>query len=257
MLWIINDPASSDNCEAEAIKMFEKYYLFNKDEVISSLECHLEFMQKEKTRTKFLQMKMYELYERFLATVKKSDLPDLLPENWRCYEYEFVGNGIVLKITEVEEIGFSDDELDTITVTDLEEVFFESCEYVSVEEFAQIHSVKEKTVMQWINKGKLKNAKLEGDRWLIPSVEEKPKKERIFSDYYLKAELHLDEFPYVQFSDSIDIRELDTEIPLCQCILRNYSTGFHEEVIMTKKEAERLEYLLIASGKAKNMGYMY
>jgi excisionase family DNA binding protein len=256
MLWRINDPASSDNCEAEAISIFERYHLFTKDELIASIEFELEYMQKKEGQVEGYSKEKLELYNKFLSTVKNSELPDLPPDKWLYYEYNFVGNGIALKFCEVEEIVFYEDELNSITITEIEDALFVSCEYLSIQEFAQLQGVKESTVVRWVKTGKLKNAKLDEGKWLIPSVEEKPQRGRMYADYLLEPGLHLDEFPFAQLSDNIEIIGDKYDKSKCRCSFKNYENDFHEEMILSKKDAERLEFLLISSGKARFIDYM-
>ena len=255
MRYNINEPFLGDDCELEAKRIFAKNYLLSKNEVITSLKYQLEYIQAEDALTENTRTQKLELYERFLAAVKKCRLPDLSPDGWRYYQYEFVGDGIVLELCTIDEIEFHDDELDSARVSDLKELQKVNCNYVSIKEFASIQGVREETVVRWINAGKLKDAKLNGDEWLIPSVQNKPRRGSKFIDYIIEPNLHLDEFPFVQFSDNVYIQNTDDKA-VYACYFSNYSTEFSEEMILPKEDVERLEFLLISSGKAKLSGHI-
>ena len=241
-----------NNCEAEARSVFEKSHLFTKDELITSLEYHLEYIQEE-ALTENARREKLELYQQFLETIKKCRLPDLCSNDWKYYQYEFVGNGIVLALCTADEIEFDKEELNQLSILDYKELLKVNCKYVSTKEFALIQGVKEETVVRWINAGKLKDAKLEEDRWLIPSVQDKPRRWMVFTDYIVEPGLHLEEFPFVQFCDNVYIREAD-EKAMYICLFSNYSNDFREEMILKKEDVERLEFLLISSGKAELSG---
>ena len=254
MLWIPNDPASSDHCEADAIRIFEENHMFTKEELIASLECYLEDTQSEKNLTKKAHAEKQKLFMRFLSAVKTCDLPELPPNNWRFYDYEFVGNGVVLSKCTMDELEFEEDELHSYTTTTDEEMLSVKSEYVSVSEYALIQGVKEGTVERWIQAGKLECAKLDGDKWVISPVQEKPEKGSEFMDFYFDLGLHIDEFPLVQFSDNISICGDAEDRAVFHCTFRNLSTDFHEETVLTKKEMERLKYLIIATGTVHLIG---
>lgn len=45
---------------------------------------------------------------------------------------------------------------------------------MTVTEYAEMNSVTETTVRQWIRRGKLRRAKKQGRDWIIPSIYERP-----------------------------------------------------------------------------------
>jgi hypothetical protein len=256
MRWEVNGARLQGNCEADALCVFEKTHLFTKEELITSLECHIDYFAEEKGLTEKSREKHVTLYKQFLSAIKKCKLPELAPSSWRYYQYEFVGDGIILELCTAKEIEFHDEELDSMSLSDSKELLRVDSEYVGIKEFAGIQGVKEATVVRWLNAGKLKSAKLDGDIWSIPAVQDKPRKERLFEQYLLETGLRIDEYPFVQYSDNIWIQQDDSDKSVYTCEFDNYTESFHEEIVLNKKEVERLEYLLIASGKAKLASYM-
>jgi hypothetical protein len=104
-------------------------------------------------------------------------------------------------------------------------------------------------------KGKLKDAKLDGNLWLIPSVQNKPKRNEEPCDYLLDGELIIDEYPFVKYSECIMFFKNNDKIGY-DCLFSHNKNDFREELFLSKDEVERLEYLLISSGKAKQKRYM-
>jgi hypothetical protein len=141
-----------------------------------------------------------------------------------------------------------------MSLSDSKELLRVDGEYVSIKEFAEIQGVKEATVVRWINTAKLKYAKLDRDTWLIPVVHARPQRNAGPADYLLDVGLKIDEYPFVQFSENIFYFE-DDDSENYTCVFMNFLTEFREEMTLTKEETERLEYLLIASGKARKNGY--
>ncbi len=254
MRWNTKDSYLSDNCEEEAKVIFAQNYLFTRGELITSLECQLDYLQEEKGLTEKSRNHKMKLYKRFIDAIKKCKLPELSPDSWRHYEYYFTGYAITLELCSVEELEFHDNEVDGMTFADNKELLYVESEYVGTQEFAEIQNVKESTVVRWINAGKLKCAKLNGNTWEIPTVQDKPKRNEQPADYLIDEGLKIDEYPFVQYSDEIFFFEEDDRKNY-RCIFNGYKTDFREEMVLSKKEVERLEYLLIASGNAKINGY--
>jgi len=245
-----------DDAKEKAQLVFVKNNMFTKGELITSLEYYIEYLQEDEDLTANSRKAKLDLFRRFLSVVKKSRLSDLAPESWRYYQYNLVGNGIVLELCTADEFEGHDDEQDYITLSDVKELLSVKSEFVEVEDFARIQEVKVETVMRWINAGKLSDAMLDGGTWLIPSDHDKPQRWQHSIDYLVEPGLHLEEFPFVQFSKNIDICRDDNDKSIYLCTFSDYESDFHEEMYLPKKDAERLKFLLIASGKAKQNGHI-
>ena len=252
----MNGISHGDNVKEKAQQVFEKNNIFTKDELLTSLEYYIEFLQEDEDLTENSRKAKMDLFKRFLSVVNKCRLPDLAPESWRCYQYNLVGDGIVLELCTVEKFEGHDDEQDFITSSDTKELLAAKSEFVNVEDFARIQEVKVETVMRWINAGKLSDAVLDGDTWLIPSDHDKPQRGQNSSYYLVEPGLHLEEFPFVQFSENIDICRDDNDKSIYLCTFSDYKNDFREEMVLSKKDAERLKFLLAASGKAKPNGHI-
>lgn len=126
------------------------------------------------------------------------------------------------------------------------------CDYLTVEQFADIQSVTPITVRQWIRRGKLRSAKKNGRDWLIPSFEDKPSRGYESVQYLLEdaESIQIDEFPLVSACDSIFIHQDDDKTKFI-CCFDNYKTHLNERMVLNRQEVEFLELALISSGKAK------
>jgi hypothetical protein len=111
-------------------------------------------------------------------------------------------------------------------------------------------------VLDWIQRGKIRSAKKIGDNWLIPEIEDKPKLGFIPADYSFSNNdpIKSDEFPILSVSDSVIIINDENNKKKYRCFFNNNKTNFHSELLLTKSEVERLEYIIIESGKA-SIGY--
>jgi len=235
-------------------KLFRENYLFSREDIMKSFEMFIDHMRlNEHPRCSPIALKnQLKLCERFLDTIKKCKLP-VLTELWNFYEYRFLIGSIVLDLCNASEIEIENDELGTISVT-VEHTLIEiECEYLTVNQFAAMHQVDEKTVGQWICKGKLRHAKKVGQNWLIPNTQDKPK--RVFDtvQYVVKADEKITnyEFPTLAMIESVFISQDNSDKKIYHAHFRNFTSGYSCEMDLSRDEVERLEYIIIESGKAE------
>jgi hypothetical protein len=143
-------------------------------------------------------------------------------------------------------------ELGTVTVTVEHTLINIECEYLSVDQFAVMHQVDEKTVRQWICKGKLRHAKKVGQDWQIPNTEDKPSRRFDVVQYVVKNDETISnyEFPTLAMVESVFISQDEANKKKYHAHFRNFTTGYSCEMDLTKDEVERLELIIIESGKA-------
>ncbi|MEN3004623.1 helix-turn-helix domain-containing protein [Dehalobacterium formicoaceticum] len=127
------------------------------------------------------------------------------------------------------------------------------CDYLTVEQYAAMNNVEPVTIRQWIKRGKLGHAKKNGRDWLIPDIEDKPRRGFTSVRYIIENDAHIesDEFPLLPVSDSITIVQDQNMKSKFICYLNNYKTKFHSILELTRTEVERLEHTIIESGKAR------
>jgi len=114
-----------------------------------------------------------------------------------------------------------------------------------------MHDVDPKTVDKWIHRGKLRYAKKVGDEWLIPNTQDKPGRGFDSVEYVLKPDEQINsiEFPTLALAQTIFIyQDLDDK--------KKYGTHFRNSISrydcrleLNKVDVERLEFILIESGK--------
>ena len=145
------------------VKLFRDNYLFSREDIIKSFEL---FMEHEKLNqypkcSPVVLKNRIKLCEKFLTAVKKCKLP-VLTDLWNFYEYRFLIESIALELCDASEIVMENDKLGAVTVTVEHTLINIECEYLSFDQFATMHQVDEKTVGQWICRGKLRHAKKSG-----------------------------------------------------------------------------------------------
>ena len=234
-------------------KLFRDSHLFSREDIIKSFEMFIEHMRlNEYPRCSPVVLKnQLKLCEKFLETIKKCKLP-ILTECWNFYEYRFLISNILLELCNASDIEIENDELGTISVTVEHTLIDIECEYLTVNQFAAMHQVDEKAVDQWICKGKLRYAKKVGQNWLIPNTQDKPKRGFDTVQYVIKADEKITnyEFPTLAMIESVFISQDSTEKKIFHAHFRNFTSGYSCEMDLSRDEVERLEFIIIESGKA-------
>lgn len=235
-------------------KLFRENWLFTREDVLKSLELYIEHekMNGESGYSSEFVRNKVKLCEKFIAAVKKCKLP-VLTELWWFYEYQFLGNSMELHLSQAEEIEVENDEIKSMTKTVEHTLIKVECDYLTVEQYASMLGIEPVTVRQWIRRGKLRYAKKYGRDWLIPNIEDKPRRGFTCVQYIVEndAQIESDEFPLLATCDSIDILQDRDNKGKFVCYLNNYKTKFHSELELTRSEVERLEHTIIESGKAR------
>ena len=235
-------------------ELFREQHLFSREDVLESLGLFIEY---EKTNgdsvySPGVVSNRVKLCEKFYAAVKKCKLP-VLTELWWFYEYEFLENRMELNLCQASDIEVEGGEIITMTVSVEHTLISVECDYLTVEQFANMLGVEPVTVRQWIRRGKLRRAKKTGRDWLIPSTEDKPSRGFTSVRYLVEndARIESDEFPLLAVSTSIAIVQAQDKKSKFICYLSNDITTFHSELELTRSQVERLEHTIIESGKAR------
>lgn len=234
-------------------EIFRQENLFTREDILESLKSSIEYEKSKKRHTPSPQVtkNKIKLYENFIAKIERCKLPDLT-EPWWFYDYQFIGPRIKLFLCSADDFEIDEDGNSTMTMTEEEELIHVECEYLSIEKYASILGVEPSTVRQWIQHGKLKHAKKEKQTWLIPNTEERPLRGFASVQYMVNTDSQIssDEFPLLSTCESIYIMENHDNKKKYICCLDNYKRGLHFQMELTKSEVERLEYIIIESGKA-------
>jgi hypothetical protein len=234
-------------------KLFRENYLFSREDIIKSFEMFLEHVKLNEypKYSSVVLRNRITLCEKFLATIKKCKLP-VLTDLWNFYEYRFLIDSIELDLCDASDIEMENNELGTVSVTVEHTLINIECEYLTINQFAAMHQVDEKTVGQWICNGRLRHAKKVGQNWLIPNTQDKPKRGFDTVQYVVKADEKISnyEFPTLALIESVFISQDSSDKKIYHAHFRNFTSGYNCEMDLSRDEVERLEYIIIESGKA-------
>lgn len=143
----------------------------NKKEVLSTLNHRIV--------SEAVSLKQRELLEKLRDVIEKSPIPTLV-EDWFYYEIQIRGCKAFLILNETNEDNIhihkdagkyflskvkAHTKLTLLTIKDT---------YCTLSEYANISKVKESTLRQWINRGKIRTAEKIGTQWYIPASEKIP-----------------------------------------------------------------------------------
>lgn len=124
---------------------------------------------------------------------------------------------------------------------------------LSIEKFAELHQVNVDTVLQWINRGKLRHARRIGQEWLIPDTEDRPGRTFETVEYIVKKDCQIknNEYPTLALAEAVFIYQDDDDNKKYYAIFKNFTTDYRCKIDLNKDEVERLEYILIESGQTE------
>jgi hypothetical protein len=235
-------------------KLFRENHLFTREDILESLELFIEYekLNEDARYSNDIVKNRIQLCEKFVSAVMKSKLP-VLSELWWYYDYQFFGSSMELDLCHANEIEVRDDEIGSVISTIERTLITVECDYLNVEQYAALHGVKPATVRQWIKRGRLRRAKKDGRDWVIPNTEDRPSRDYGIVQYLVEKDTYIesDEFPILATCDSIFIFQDENNKDIFICYFNNYKTKFRSKLELTRSEAERLEYTIIASGKAR------
>ena len=238
-------------------RIFRKSHLFSREDVIKSFRMfidHFRLNEYPKSSPEALLNRL-KLCERFLDTLERCRLP-VLTELWNFYEYSFLVNRIMLELCDASEIEIENDEISSMISTVEHTLLNVECNYLSVEKFAEMHNVDSSKVNQWIHRGKLRYAKKTGQEWLVPDTEDKPGRRFEEVRYLVMRDEQIisDEFPTLTLAETVYIYQDTDDRKKYIAFFLNYKTDYRCKLELTKIDVERLEYIIIESGKAKIEG---
>ena len=249
---------------------FRAVGLFTKDDVLASFKSYMEYLEAGEKREapgslkagnsgvapSRIALRRIDLCAEFLRKLEACALP-VLTELWWFYEYLIAGDRIELSLCTATDVTL-DKKGNLSWSTSVERTIVkQECGLLTVEEFAQNWDVKPTTVRQWIRRGKLRTARKIGKDWFIPELQDKP--ERGFKTaYYLISQsdlIKIPGFPLVSVCDSLTIVQDKADKKSFVVSLRNNQSGFRQNITLTQKEVESLEFALISSGKTTQSSY--
>lgn len=238
-------------------EFFYENYLFTREDILKSLELYVEYLElnEENEYSKEIAKNRVKLCKKFITAVKKCKLPDLT-ELWWFYNYDFLGNGLQLNLCQGDDIEFENDEISGMTLSTVQILIKVPCDYLTVDQYASMLGVEPAAVARWINRGKFRYAIKNGNDWMIPSIEDIPQSKFNCVQYIFEdgAQIYSDEFPLISSCESISIMQDQKNKREFHCYFENFKTRLYNKLNLTRREVERLEYVIIESGKAKVEG---
>lgn len=237
------------------LEVFRQELCFNKKQIQNFFEQFIEHhrtSKKEEYSEQYRQC-LLELCDRFKIALDRCKLP-MLKEDWWFYDYEQINDGIELYLSLCEDFEL-DEEGDISTMTASERFILLSvkCDYLTVEQYAQVHRVIPTTVRQWIRRGKLRTAKKTGRDWLIPSIADKPTRgfESVTYIWDSPPVSIESDFPFLKGYNCIYIHQDKTEKAKFHCIMGYPGAENREKITLSIQEREKLELALIANPTIK------
>lgn len=238
-------------------ELFRESYLFTRGDVLESLELFIEHekINEDHEYSNEVVKNRVKLCEKFISAVEKCKLPELT-ELWWFYEYQFLDDRMELNLSYADEIEVESDEICCMTSTVEHTLITVECDYLTVEQYADMLNVKPVTVRQWIRRGKLRHAKKIGRDWLIPNTEDKPRRGFESVQYIVENDAYIEsnEFPFLSLCESVLIVQDKDNKNTFFCYFNNHKNKLNNKLELTRSEVERLEHTIIESGKARVVG---
>ncbi len=232
---------------------FNSMMLLNKREVLESFDDFVEHHREKDNEEGYSEGKrkvLLSLCDEFRNELEKSDIP-ALAKPWLYYDYSITNEGIELSLFKCDDDIEFDDEGEISSMSSSQEYTLVEikCDYLTVEQYAELYGVTTTTVRQWIRRGKLRTAKKKGRDWLIPALADKPKRGFESVTYYwesLPSDI-LTMFPFLAETNCVYLYQDDEDKKVFNAISGWPGKDNRRKVELTAKEREQLEIMLIAA----------
>lgn len=236
---------------------FNSMMLLNKREVLESFDDFVEHHREKGNEEGYSEGKrkvLLLLCDKFRTELEKSDIPTLA-KPWLYYDYSITNDGIELSLFKcADDIEFDDEGEISSMSSSLEYTLAQvKCNYLTVEQYAELYDVTTTTVRQWIRRGKLRTAKKKGRDWLIPALADKPKRGFGSVTYHWEALSSniLAVFPFLAGTNCVCLFQDDKDKRVFHAITGWPGEDNRQKVELTAKEREQLEIMLIAAPEVK------
>lgn len=185
-------------------------FLHNKDELLYSLKKYMKECKENKIEySKNRRDEILRLLDRFIKRINHMDLPQIAELGW-SYIYAYDTDGLYLRLQHCSEVHVDKaEEFTRYAIDSSFDLFNEQYVFLSVSDYAKLHSVTDTTVRQWIRRGKLRFAVKRGGEWYIPSIEDKPGRGYKGADYkWTRRIVDLElRFPYLAGIQMVSIEK--------------------------------------------------
>ena len=232
--------------------IFNSIMLRNKQEVLESFDDFVEYHRNQDNQEEYNEGKrkiLLSLCDEFRKKMEKKDIPSLT-KPWFYYQYFITNDGIELSLLRCDDIEF-DEEDELLSVSFAKEYVLAEvkCDYITIEQYAELCEVTAVTVRQWIRRGKLRTAKKKGRDWLIPALTEKPKRGFDMAIYHwsgLNSEI-IEAFPFLDEADYVELAQDEVDKKIFHALVGRLKDDTYQDIELTAKEREKLEVMLISA----------
>ena len=235
-------------CDVE--KLFRESELFSKQQIANAIKRSIALFDDEcEIEEKYTSnaCKLYQrYYDNLLSLLMNTNLPKLT-DRWWHYILGVSLDSIFVAICNGSDFQVEDGYISSMKI-EFEDTLFEvKANYVSVEEYAEIHCVSTSTVERWIQRGYLYSImKGDNNQWLISELEGFPtgKYLSVGYDVITDRKISIPEYPIARISKHISIHRDSENKNKYRCIFRNNEIDFRIDINLSKQKAEKLQYLL-------------
>jgi excisionase family DNA binding protein len=247
----------------DKLLLFNSQMLLNKREVLESFEGFISHHMQPNNGEGYCGCKrkaLLSLCDKFKGQLLQKSIPNLT-KHWHYYDYFVTKNSIRLDLLKCEYVEFNEnDEISNMT-SNMEHTLLEvTCDYLTVEQYAQQYGVTDTTVRQWIRRGKLRSAKKAGRGWLIPALADRPTRgfERVAYSWNVLPFEIIEEFPFLTGCNTAYIYQGDTDKKAFYCIAYDSTREDRQKCGLDAKDGGLMELPLAGTigtpGKTQGLG---
>ena len=225
--------------------------LFSKADLIESFRSITEHFRTDRSYpyTKIFRARKVEFCKRFLAKLENCNFPKLT-QRWWFYDFNLTGSAIEVQLCLADDrsIILENGEITDMSFTIKQTMLSLQAEYISVADYAMLQEVSTQVVEDWIPRGRLRNIKRIQDEWRISEIQDRPGREFESVAYIMQSphDLQIEGYPVVSICDGISIyHDMTMKKYVCRC--DNDKEDFHENLYLSRKEVEDLEFKLISA----------
>lgn len=226
---------------------FMQNYLFSKEDVLKSFNAYTEYIitTKEEGFSEENRKMLLKLCKKFKVKLNDCILP-MLSDDWWFYEYSLTSDGFELYMTYCDEIKVDEDGMgSSMTLSQQTTLISVKCDYFTLKEYADYYKVSETTVRKWIEKGKIRKVKKDGDDWLIPSIKDKPKRgfKNVTYTWEKLPESTLAIFPLLKDHNELHIYQDNEDRSKYNCVIDSPNSENCLRVSINDKDRKKLNLL--------------
>ena len=238
------------------MKEFKDLFMTKKEDILRIAEDGIKLINEKANSDKVHSSAYYHSLKSrlsdFIEYVNLSHLPELNDEF--SYFVEVRTDAIVLYIKYVNEYRLiKETSRREYSTSDEYEIIKLPFKLLSIEEYESLNNTISYVVVQWIRRGKLKNAKKAGREWYISEIEEivKDNKEAVYRWKTTNEKIFSDEYDYFnKYSKATIVQDSNSKTNY-KLILYDDLTGEDKIEELTTNKKQKVETMLIGNENVK------